>query len=775
MSNCNVLLFPAKYGKVWLAVRLISHHSGCRPTTGRRFDGADGLAISGERKKVDPTPPAFPSVLRFTAGCIALVACCVLCIFAFSASARTHQSSTNVPGQKLGPRAQAGEKLYAQSCSFCHGEGALGAQAPNLRNLGLSVKQLEAAIANGKLGTPMPAFKTTYSQTQIADIAAYILSFSTNPVAARGAEARAASMPGGAVYASYCAVCHEAGGPPYLNHYVLSAASPDYIVYMLSAGTMHVQGAHLTRKQKIEVAEFLTGKKIGSEPKAATPANECSSAQPSNFSGPKWNGWGTNLEETRFQSAAAAGLSASEVPHLKLKWAFGIRGGFTSYAQPIVVGGRVFVGGPLGGVYSLNPSTGCTYWTFHASAGVRTAITIGPHGHSYFGDLRANVYSLNATTGRPLWQTRLSLHPYARITGSPVLYNGKLYVPVSSREEWMAADAHYHCCTFRGFMAALDARTGKILWKTYTISEPARPTHKNKIGTQLLGPSGAGLWSTPTIDTKRGVLYIGAGNNYSDPATPMSDAILAIDLHSGKIAWSRQITADDTYNVSCYRSDPVNCPAKQGPDSDFGSSPVLRNLPNGRRVLVVAQKSGIVFGLDPDDKGKILWQTRIGRGGPLGGVEWGPAANSKTAFVALSDFAMKPGPQGLIPDPKVGGGMFALRLTDGHQLWNTPPPSDGCGAPRCSPAQSAAVSGMPGVVFSGADSGHLRAYSTSDGKVLWDFDTARDFKTVNGVPARGGTIDGGGPAIAGGMVFVDSGYGSVYGMPGNVLLAFGLQ
>jgi polyvinyl alcohol dehydrogenase (cytochrome) len=463
------------------------------------------------------------------------------------------------------------------------------------------------------------------------------------------------------------------------------------------------------------------------------------------------------------------------VPHLKLKWAFGLRGGFTSYAQPTVVGGRVFVGGPLGGVYSLNASTGCTYWGFQADAGVRTAITIGPDGRAYFGDLRANAYALSAKTGRVLWQTRLSTHPYARITGSPVLYQGTVYVPVSSREEWMAADPHYPCCTFRGFIDALDARTGRVLWKTYTIDQPAEPTYKNKMGTQMLGPSGGGLWSTPTIDTERGVLYIGAGNNYSDPATPMSDAILAIDLKSGKIVWSKQITPDDTYNISCYRPDRANCPKKQGPDTDFGSSPILRKLANGKRILVVAQKSGIVFGLDPDDNGKIRWQTRIGPAGPLGGIEWGPAASADTVFAALSALAFAQGPHGLMPDPKVGGGMFALSLSDGHVLWKTLPPPGGCNTPRCSPAQSEAVSAMPGAVFSGSDSGRLRAYATGDGTILWDFDAAREFKTVNGVPARGGAIDGGGPAIAGGMVFVDSGYGSIYGIPGNVLLAFGVQ
>lgn len=703
------------------------------------------------------------------------LAICTLTLLSLASTVQANQSGTKLPGPQPGTRSSAGEKLYEQSCSFCHGEDALGAQAPNLHHTGLSIKELESIILNGKQGTAMPAFKTTYTPGQIRDITAYILSLSSNPVAQKGAEAGASHMNGGQIYAAYCALCHEAGGPPYLNHYVLKAASPDYIVYMLSAGTMHEQGSHLTRKQKIEVAEYLTGKKFGSGPAAAAPANRCPSAPPPDFSGPEWNGWGASLENTRFQSGGDAGLTASEIPHLKLKWAFGIRGGFTSYAQPTVAGGRVFVGGPLGGVYSLDAKTGCTYWAYHANGGVRTAITVGPHGRAYFGDLRASVYAVSAKTGRPLWQTRLSLHPYARITGSPVLYRNRLYVPVSSREEWMAADAHYPCCTFRGFMAALDARTGKVLWKTYTISKRAQPTKKNKAGTQMWGPSGAGLWSTPTVDPLRGVLYIGAGNNYSDPATRMSDAILAIDLKSGKILWSRQITAHDTYNVSCYRSDPVNCPAKQGPDSDFGSSPILRRLPDGKRILVVAQKSGIVFGLDPDDNGKILWQTRIGHGGPLGGVEWGPAANAEDAFVALSDFAMKQGPEGLMPDPKSGGGMFALRLSDGHVIWNAPPPAEGCGAPRCSPAQSAAVSGMPGAVFSGSDSGHLRAYSTGDGKVLWTFDAAREFETVNGVPARGGAIDGGGAAIADGMVFVDSGYGSIYGIPGNVLLAFGPQ
>ena len=320
---------------------------------------------------------------------------------------------------------------------------------------------------------------------------------------------------------------------------------------------------------------------------------------------------------------------------------------------------------------------------------------------------------------------------------------------------------------------ALDAATGKAIWKTYTIADPPKPTHKTALGSQKYGPSGAGLWSSPTVDTKRQLLYIGAGNNYTDPPTPNSDAILAFDLKTGKIVWSRQITEGDAYNISCFRPDKINCPAKPGPDSDFGSSPILYTLSGGRQVLVVAQKSGIVFGLDPDNKGSILWETRIGKGGPLGGIEWGPAATEGVVYAALSDLGFATGPEGMVPDPKAGGGLFALDIATGKQLWSVLPSPDACGSiPRCSPAQMAAVTAIPGVVFSGAYDGHLRAYSMKDGKILWDYDTAHKFDTVNKIPGYGGAIDGGGPAVVGGMVFVNSGYAAVNGMPGNVLLAF---
>lgn len=704
------------------------------------------------------------SFIRAVAAGVLIPIYCALFALLLSGYSAAAQTSTDTPA--------AGKKLYATSCAFCHGpEGDGSAVAPSLRKSKLDAIAVTAIVSDGKPGTAMLPFKGTYNAAQIADLTAFVLSLSSGSPSQVSANPPAVvAESGAAIYASRCAVCHESGGPPYLNHFVLKAAAPEYIVHMLESGVMHVQGASLTLRERKAVAEYVTEKRLGSL--GSMTAGRCS-APAHAFSGPQWNGWGVDLGNSRFQAADQAGLAAAQVPNLKVKWAFGVPGGFTNDAQPAVVGGRVYAGGPLGQLYSLDAATGCTYWRFQADAGVRTAITVGPGRLAYFGDLRANVYAVNALTGKLVWRARVSPHPYARITGTPRLYKGRLYVPVASREEWLAASPQYECCTFRGILAAFDATTGKQLWRTYTIAEPARPTKKNKAGTQLWGPSGAGLWSSPTIDADRGLLYIGAGNNYSDPETPNSDSILAIDLRTGKIVWSHQITAGDTYNVSCFREDQSNCPAKSGPDTDFGAPPILRKLPDGQRVLIVGQKSGDVFGLDPDNKGAVLWKTSLGHGGPLGGIEFGPAADAEVAYVALSDFAFSAGPEGTIPDPKAGGGLFAVRIATGEKVWAALPPPQGCIGPRCSPAQLAAVSGMPGVVFSGAQDGHLRAYSTADGKILWDFDTAREFDTVNKISARGGSINGGGAAIAGGMVFLNAGYPALYGLPGNVLLAFG--
>ncbi|HXW07937.1 MAG TPA: PQQ-binding-like beta-propeller repeat protein [Vicinamibacterales bacterium] len=592
---------------------------------------------------------------------------------------------------------------------------------------------------------------------------------------------------GAALYAKRCGMCHDGGVARAPSRRTLRELTPERIVASLSdAGLMRVHGTELSADEKSALAVFLTGKPLGTMTAADT-VRRCSSPAPgfSESSVHAWNGWSVTPANDRYQAQPGAGLTAADVPKLKLKWAFGFAGDTSAAVQPSVVDGRVFVGSASGRVYALSLAEGCAYWTFDADTQVRTAVTVSPERGGaapslFFADVAANVYSLDASTGQLRWKKKVDDHPVARVTGTPRLHENRLYVPVSSIEEFAGADPRYPCCTFRGSVVALDARTGNQIWKTYTIADVPRPTTKNKVGTQLYGPSGAAAWSSPTLDAARKTIYIGTGDSYSNPAAATSDAIIALDLESGAIKWASQLTAGDAWNVACLSPDPTNCPSTPGPDHDFASPPILVTLPNGDRRLIAGQKSGVVHGLDADT-GKVLWSTPIGKGGLLGGIQWGSASDGQYVYVALSDQGLKPAGTGegggagqMMLDPNAGGGLFALRVGDGTRAWSAPPPL--CGErPMCSPAQSAAISAVPGVIFSGSLDGHLRAYAAADGRVIWDFDTARDFETVNNVAARGGSIDVGGPAIAEGVVLTTSGYPQFGGKPGNVLLAFSVD
>ena len=300
------------------------------------------------------------------------------------------------------------------------------------------------------------------------------------------------------------------------------------------------------------------------------------------LSAPHWNGWGVNPSQHRFQPSDMARLTESDLSRLKLRWSFGFPAATRSVAQPTIVGGRLFVGSQGGQVYSLDAKSGCTYWEFDARKGVRSAIVIGQHGNgwaAYFGDAGASVYSVDAMTGKELWRTKIDDHPAAVITGSPTLVGTTLFVPVSSYEEATGANKSYSCCTFRGSLVAVDASTGKMLWKTFTVAEQAKPNGTNAAGVQLMGPSGAAIWSAPTFDAATKTIYATTGDNYSDPPTQTSDAVLAFNVNSGELAWSHQITAGDAYNLACNPPDRENCPKANGPDFDFGSSAVLVNFP----------------------------------------------------------------------------------------------------------------------------------------------------------------------------------------------------
>ena len=566
---------------------------------------------------------------------------------------------------------------------------------------------------------------------------------------------------GKALFAAHCQSCHAPFNPtraPWEDTLRLMMRST--ILNALESGKMKSVGDGMSHDERASVASYLGQPDVARK----APVNACPANSAPMANSPLWNGWGSDLSNSRFQPEKAAGLTKAQIPRLKVKWAFGYAGATSAGGPPTVIGERLIVSGGDGQVYSLDRRSGCVYWTFLPEGHARTAITVSDDGKTaFFGDMQGRAYAIDTSNGALRWKTDLDEHPFAMISGAPKLYGGKLYVPVSSAEELAATNPKYKCCTFRGSMNALDEKTGKVLWKTYTIPEEPKSS-TNAAGVTMIGPSGAAVWSSPTVDPDRHALYFGTGDNYSEPASATSDAVIALDLESGKALWTKQLTSGDRFNIACFFPGNPNCPKNPGGDFDIGAPPILHKLATGKSLLLVGQKSGVAFGLDPDNKGNVVWQTRIGKGGPLGGIEFGGAADQDRVYYPLSDWSQ---------DPKTGGGMFALEIATGKKVWETPPVAPGClPKPGCGASQQAPATAIAGVVFSGSLDGHLRAYDTADGKALWDFDSAIDFSTVNGVTAHGGSPNYAGPVVAGSTLFVTSGYSVNAGMAGNVLLAF---
>lgn len=566
------------------------------------------------------------------------------------------------------------------------------------------------------------------------------------------------------VFIARCQLCHNPNSDAHAPMpEALAMMSWGKILESLESGDMKAQGAQLSAEERRAVARYL-----GKAGPAVIPAMTgfCAPGSRPAASPNSWNGWSPDERNTRYQPPRSAGLTAADVPRLKLKWAFGFPGTVTAYGQPTVVDGRVYNGSNDGTVYSLDAHTGCIYWMYQAKAMVRDAVVIGPGPRAYFGDLESNFYALDAKTGKPVWQKKLDDQPFTRITGTAKLYDGRLYVPIASQEENAGANPFYSCCTFRGNLVAVDARDGSVVWKSYTTPEP-RPTRKSDTGVQFYGPSGATIWSSPTLDLKLKLVYVATGNGYSDPDIKTADAIVAMDMQTGAIKWTQQ-AAPDMFNWACGgRGVPGgNCPPGAGTDVDFGASPILVDLPGGHRMLLAGQKAAVVWGFDPDRQGKVVWQTRIGRGGPGGGIQWGIGYSPSDKMV-LAPL----GEAGRGPDAAVGGGLFAIDAATGRNVWTTPAPRATCDAGNrgCSIAQKSPPTVIDGVVFSPSMDGHIRAYELKTGQIVWDYDAVREYTTVNGIPGRGGSFAATGATVVDGMVYVNSGYSS---MPGNVLLAF---
>ncbi len=594
----------------------------------------------------------------------------------------------------------------------------------------------------------------------------------------------APSMSGAEVYTSICANCHEAGVPKAPAKGMLSFMAPGAIYRALTEGIMQAQAAALSEQEKKAVVEYVTGRQLDlAAINLKPPRCENQAARFDRSSPPALQGWGFTPDNHREIPTAVAGIDRDNVSTLKLKWAFAFPEAVRARSHPATAAGAVFVGSQSGAVYALDRNSGCVRWQFQASAEVRTGIVIAPWDKNdphadpllYFGDFLGNIYAVKVFSGELVWRARPELHSNSTITAAPTLFEGRLYVSVSSLEVLSAIDPNYACCSFRGSVVAYAADSGKQLWKTYTISETPSPRAKNSVGVAQLGPSGAPIWNTPSIDTKRRTLYVGTGENYSSPASKTSDAILALNLDDGSIKWTFQATANDAWNASCVLPERVNCPVEDGPDFDFGGATILATRSDGKDLVLAGQKSGMVWALDPDD-GSLVWNNKVGRGGIIGGIHFGMAVSGNRLIVPISD-AVADSSHQLKYSGDASPGVFALDIDSGEYLWKWQAEDVCNGRPYCMPGNSAVPTTTPELAIAGSLDGHLRIHDAATGKILWQYNTAREYpQTVSGIAGTGGALEGGSAALLdAGMLFINSGYMFNEHMPGNMFLVFEVE
>jgi polyvinyl alcohol dehydrogenase (cytochrome) len=597
------------------------------------------------------------------------------------------------------------------------------------------------------------------------------------------AAAPSTEHPGKAVYERACASCHDhpgiTRGPAFE---ALRGMRYGTIHYELTEGRMQAQAAALSVAERAAVIDYLVGRSVTDDrwvdrmmchadrgtvdPGAATVA-----------------GFGFDRQNSRRLTRRQAGLSTADFRNLDLAWALAFPNATTMRAQAAIAGTTVFLPvSDYGQLYAIDISGArpCFRWVYKNDIPLRTGAAYGVLPGSgrrvlVFGDVAPIVHMIDATTGREIWHQSVRLTSLSNGTGTPFLYRDRVYVPLSASEINFGADPNHECCKTHGAVFALDAESGRIIWAAHTMQD-AKPIRDRGDGKMLWGPSGAPIWSSPAIDEKRGLLYVGTGEATSEPAEPTTDAILAVDLSTGAIRWHFQAIKDDIFLTGCMGNrNGLNCP-HYGVflDADFGASVILAHRP-GRDILLAGEKSSTLYALDPDT-GALLWSHNFGPGSVIGGIHWGLACDGTRVFTPVSVLAGrdgKPGP-GQVP------GLHAVDVDTGKVEWSFIPQPD-CSGDRPAHVKnclggiglSGAATVVDGAVVEGSVDGFLRAFDARSGELLFQYDTARDFETLNGIPGKGGAIDNASVVAANGYVFVNSGYGLMAGQtPGNVFLAF---
>lgn len=591
------------------------------------------------------------------------------------------------------------------------------------------------------------------------------------------------------LFRTACANCHEVPetkAPPTATLRQLPAAR---ILMAMELGKMQPQAAGLAPQQRVDLSRWLAAEEDAKRD-AWIAERACARETPVPVTGR--GNWGLGRDNRR--EAVDVAIGRGNLDDLELQWSVALPAVTTMRSQPVVAGDTVFLGSKGAHLLALDRRSGCVRWSLATDAPVHSALTLDrtPDGVAtlFFADELAMVYAVDATTGRLRWRERVKWFPTSIVSGPVAYHDGRLYVPLSSFEVAAAGLPTHECCRSHGGIAALDATTGKALWR-YDTTPHAMRTTVTRDGTQLWGPSGAPVWNSPTVDATRGVLYFGTGQNSSSPATDTSDAIIALDLATGERRWIFQALADDAWNAACL-SGGASCPVENGPDFDFGAAVILLRRPEGD-LLLAGQKSGEVFALDPDRKGAVVWRRRVGSGSSNGGIHHGMATDGQRVYVPVADPERRIA--GYVPKP----GIYALDVDDGELLWSHPvergcvfDPADApliglaemaqgkaqrSPWPACSYyyGQSAAAVVANGIVYAGALDGRLRLLDADSGQALRVIETNRPYRAGNGIDGHGGAIDVGGAIVEGNQLFVLSGYGMFGQMPGNMLLVYGLR
>jgi streptogramin lyase/mono/diheme cytochrome c family protein len=602
-----------------------------------------------------------------------------------------------------------------------------------------------------------------------------------DPLVARGAQ----------LYDQHCENCHARPDIKAPKRSTLQQMPFTRVARALEFGVMMQQAAHLESDDRLAIAKYLSTHSSEARDDWIA-AERCKPRRPVFADAAEEDNWGFGPGNRRALEHGV-NIDRDNIGDLELKWSFAVPGATEMRSQPVAAGDVLFLGTSNGNVFALDQDSGCVHWRFSADSSVRSSLNLETTSDGvntlFFADDLGTVYAISADEGRLRWKTSLRWFPFTVISGSLAFHEDRLYVPISSFETALAGLDGYACCRSHGGVAALDTRDGTVAWE-YHATPTALKIGTTGAGTDVWGPSGASVWTTPAIDAKRGVLYIGTGQNMSPPATYNSDSVIALGLETGEVDWVFQGLAGDVWNAACLVGG-ANCPENAGPDFDFGGAITLAATGSGEDLVLAGQKSGHVYALDPDRKGAPVWTQRISQGTSNGGIHWGLAASGDSVWATVADPPRQR--EGYVPKP----GVYALNLADGELRWSTPV-TRGCGFdpastprvglaamqdeapadpwPDCSYyyGQSAAPLFANGLVYAGALDGKLRILDAASGEVVRVIDTKRPFDADNGVAGHGGAIDVSGVLVTGDRLFVSSGYGMFGQMPGNVLLAYKL-